>query len=69
VGYVLHNSPVGILACIVGKLNAWTDGYFQTTDEIIHRAFIHYQGSPSAAMQICEDTEAVLNGNPNSMRG
>lgn len=68
-GYALHDSPVGMLAWFVGKLKAWTDGYPWTPEEMIHWAFIHYQGSPSAAMQIYEEAEAVLNENPSSMLG
>ncbi|KAH7126454.1 Alpha/Beta hydrolase protein [Dactylonectria estremocensis] len=68
-GYALHDSPVGMLAWFVGKLKAWTDDYPWTKDELINWAFIHYQGSPSAAMQIYEEAEAVLNENPNSMLG
>ncbi|KAM0327404.1 hypothetical protein ACHAQA_005690 [Verticillium albo-atrum] len=68
-GYALHDSPVGMLAWFVGKLKAWTDEYPWTPDEMIHWAFIHYQGSPSAAMQIYKEAEAVLNNNPESMLG
>ncbi|CAI7628050.1 unnamed protein product [Penicillium crustosum] len=68
-GYAFHDSPVGMLAWFVGKLKAWTDNYPWTPDEVIHWAFIHYQGSPSAAMQIYEEAEVVLNENPNSMLG
>ncbi|OHW96422.1 epoxide hydrolase [Colletotrichum incanum] len=68
-GYALHDSPVGMLAWFVGKLKAWTDDYQWTPDELIHWAFIHYQGSPSAAMQIYEEAESVLNNNPQSMLG
>ncbi|TVY63011.1 putative epoxide hydrolase [Fusarium oxysporum f. sp. cubense] len=68
-GYALHDSPVGMLAWFVGKLKAWTDGYPWTKEELIHWAFIHYLGSPSAAMQIYKEAEAVLNDNPNSMLG
>ncbi|RGP66310.1 epoxide hydrolase [Fusarium sporotrichioides] len=68
-GYALHDSPVGMLAWFVGKLKAWTDNYPWTKDELIHWAFIHYQGSPSAAMQIYKEAEAVLNSNPDSMLG
>ncbi|OJJ95813.1 hypothetical protein ASPACDRAFT_64282 [Aspergillus aculeatus ATCC 16872] len=68
-GYALHDSPVAILAWFVGKLNAWTDEYPWTPDEIIHWALIHYQGSPSAAMQIYKEASAVLNANPDSMLG
>ncbi|KAM6528983.1 hypothetical protein FALCPG4_009935 [Fusarium falciforme] len=68
-GYALHDSPVGMLAWFVGKLKAWTDGYPWTKEELIHWAFIHYQGSPSAAMQIYKEAEAVLNENPDSMLG
>ncbi|KAH6695604.1 Alpha/Beta hydrolase protein [Plectosphaerella plurivora] len=68
-GYALHDSPVGMLAWFVGKLKAWTDDYPWTPDELIHWAFIHYQGSPSAAMQIYKEAEAVLNNNPQSMLG
>ncbi|OLN83428.1 putative epoxide hydrolase 1 [Colletotrichum chlorophyti] len=68
-GYALHDSPVGMLAWFVGKLKAWTDGYPWTKEELIHWAFIHYQGSPSAAMQIYKEAEAVLNENPKSMLG
>lgn len=58
-----------MLAWFVGKLKAWTDDYPWTADEIIHWAFIHYQGSPSAAMQIYKEAEAVLNENSSSMLG
>jgi hypothetical protein len=68
-GYALHDSPVGMLAWFVGKLKAWTDEYPWTPDEMIHWAFIHYQGSPSAAMQIYKEAEAVLNENSDSMLG
>ncbi|KAF7553412.1 hypothetical protein G7Z17_g3641 [Cylindrodendrum hubeiense] len=68
-GYALHDSPVGMLAWFVGKLKAWTDDYPWTKEELIHWAFIHYQGSPSAAMQIYKEAESVLNENPNSMLG
>ncbi|KAK5046882.1 hypothetical protein LTR84_007236 [Exophiala bonariae] len=68
-GYALHDSPVGMLAWFAGKLKAWTDEYPWTPQEIIHWAFIHYQGSPSAAMQIYKEAEAVLNENPTSMLG
>ncbi|KAL5614012.1 hypothetical protein FOVSG1_003075 [Fusarium oxysporum f. sp. vasinfectum] len=68
-GYALHDSPVGMLAWFVGKLKAWTDGYPWTKEELIHWAFIHYLGSPSAAMQIYKEAEAVLNDNPDSMLG
>ncbi|KAF4473206.1 epoxide hydrolase [Fusarium agapanthi] len=68
-GYALHDSPVGMLAWFVGKLKAWTDGYPWTKEELIHWAFIHYLGSPSAAMQIYKEAEAVLNNNPDSMLG
>ncbi|CAJ0538584.1 Ff.00g066250.m01.CDS01 [Fusarium sp. VM40] len=68
-GYALHDSPVGMLAWFVGKLKAWTDEYPWTKKELIHWAFIHYQGSPSAAMQIYKEAEAVLNNNPDSMLG
>ncbi|KAH7120258.1 Alpha/Beta hydrolase protein [Dactylonectria estremocensis] len=68
-GYALHDSPVGMLAWFVGKLKAWTDNYPWTKEELIHWAFIHYQGSPSAAMQIYKEAESVLNENPNSMLG
>ncbi|OJI97565.1 hypothetical protein ASPVEDRAFT_59247 [Aspergillus versicolor CBS 583.65] len=68
-GYALHDSPVGMLAWFVGKLTAWTDNYPWTPDEIIHWVMIHYQGSPSAAMQIYEEASAVLNENPASMLG
>ncbi|KAF6785184.1 epoxide hydrolase, partial [Colletotrichum sojae] len=68
-GYALHDSPVGMLAWFVGKLKAWTDDYPWTKEELIHWAFIHYQGSPSAAMQIYKDAEAVLNENGESMLG
>ncbi|PYI35598.1 alpha/beta-hydrolase [Aspergillus indologenus CBS 114.80] len=63
-GYALYDSPVAILACFVGKLNAWTDEYSWTPDELIHWALIHYQGSSSAAMQIYKEASAVLNANP-----
>jgi hypothetical protein len=52
-----------MLAWFVGKLKAWTK------DELIHWAFIHCQGSPSAAMQIYKEAEGVLNANPDSMLG
>ncbi|CAH0021518.1 unnamed protein product [Clonostachys rhizophaga] len=68
-GYALHDSPIGMLAWFVGKLKAWTDNYPWTKEELIHWAFIHYQGSPSAAMQIYEESESVLNENRNSMLG
>ncbi|KAH7196527.1 Alpha/Beta hydrolase protein [Fusarium flagelliforme] len=68
-GYALHDSPVGMLAWFVGKLKAWTDNYPWTKDELIHWAFIHYQGSPSAAMQIYKEAGAVLNSDPDSMLG
>lgn len=68
-GYALHDSPVGMLAWFVGKLKAWSDDYPWTKDELIHWAFIHYQGSPSAAMQIYKEAEAVLNEDRNSMLG
>ncbi|GKZ22830.1 hypothetical protein AbraCBS73388_009010 [Aspergillus brasiliensis] len=68
-GYALHDSPVGMLAWLVGKLKAWTDDYPWTKEEIIHWTFIHYQGSPSAAMQIYKEAEAVLNEDKNSMLG
>ncbi|KAF5240405.1 hypothetical protein FANTH_9665 [Fusarium anthophilum] len=68
-GYALHDSPVGMLAWFVGKLKAWTDGYPWTKEELIHWAFIHYLGSPSAAMQIYKEAEVVLNDNPDSMLG
>jgi hypothetical protein len=68
-GYALHDSPVGMLAWFAGKLKAWTDDYPWTPDELIHWAFIHYQGSPSAAMQIYKEAEAVLNEGKNSMLG
>lgn len=68
-GYALHDSPVGMLAWFVGKLKAWTDDYPWTKEELIHWAFIHYQGSPSAAMQIYKEAEAVLNENGESMLG
>ncbi|TDZ36666.1 putative epoxide hydrolase [Colletotrichum spinosum] len=68
-GYALHDSPVGMLAWFVGKLKAWTDDYPWTKEELIHWAFIHYQGSPSAAMQIYKEAEAVLNENADSMLG
>ncbi|CAG7978452.1 unnamed protein product [Penicillium salamii] len=62
-GYALHDSPIGMLAWFIGKLKAWTDNYPWTSEEIIHWVFIHYQGSPSAAMQIYKEAEAVLNEN------
>ncbi|GLB08826.1 hypothetical protein AtubIFM57258_004735 [Aspergillus tubingensis] len=68
-GYALHDSPVGMLAWLVGKLKAWTDDYPWTKEELIHWTFMHYQGSPSAAMQIYKEAEAVLNENRNSMLG
>lgn len=68
-GYALHDSPVGMLAWLVGKLKAWTDDYPWTKEELIHWTFMHYQGSPSAAMQIYKEAEAVLNDNKNSMLG
>ena len=58
-----------MLALFVGKLKAWTDNYSWTKDELIHWAFIHCQGSPSAPMQICKEAEVVLNSNPDSMLG
>ncbi|CEI63849.1 unnamed protein product [Fusarium venenatum] len=58
-----------MIAWFVGKLKAWTDDYPWTKDELIHWAFIHYQGSPTAAMQIYKEAEAVLNNNPDSMLG
>jgi hypothetical protein len=58
---------VGLLAWFVGKLKAWTDDYPWTNEELIHWTFIHYQGSPSAAMQIYKEAEAVLNENKDSM--
>lgn len=68
-GYALHDSPVGMLAWFVGKLKAWTDDYPWTAEELIHWAFIHYQGSPSAAMQIYKEAQAVLNDDASSMLG
>ncbi|KAH6638492.1 Alpha/Beta hydrolase protein [Boeremia exigua] len=68
-GYALHDSPVGMLAWFVGKLKAWTDDYPWTPEELIHWAFIHYQGSPSAAMQIYKEAQAVLNNDASSMLG
>ncbi|RAH46628.1 epoxide hydrolase [Aspergillus brunneoviolaceus CBS 621.78] len=68
-GYALHDSPVAILAWFVGKLSAWTDEYPWTPDELIHWSLIHYQGSPSAAMQIYKEASAVLNASPDSMLG
>ena len=68
-GYALHDSPVGMLAWFVGKLTTWADNYPWTPDEIIHWVMIHYQGSPSAAMQIYEEASAVLNENPARMLG
>nr|XP_041546966.1 uncharacterized protein AKAW2_70082S [Aspergillus luchuensis]BCS03204.1 hypothetical protein AKAW2_70082S [Aspergillus luchuensis] len=68
-GYALHDSPVGMLAWLVGKLKAWTHDYPWTKEELIHWTFIHYQGSPSAAMQIYKEAEAVLNEDRNSMLG
>ncbi|KAJ4992482.1 epoxide hydrolase 1 [Stagonosporopsis vannaccii] len=68
-GYALHDSPVGMLAWFVGKLKAWTDDYPWTPEELIHWAFIHYQGSPSAAMQIYKEAQAVLNDDASSMLG
>ncbi|RAK72329.1 epoxide hydrolase [Aspergillus fijiensis CBS 313.89] len=68
-GYALHDSPVAILAWFVGKLSAWTDDYPWTPDELIHWSLIHYQGSPSAAMQIYKEASAVLNASPDSMLG
>ncbi|RDW93094.1 epoxide hydrolase family protein [Aspergillus mulundensis] len=68
-GYAFHDSPVALLAWFVGKLHAWTDRYPWTPDELIHWVLIHYQGSPSAAMQIYKEAAAVLNENPNSMLG
>ena len=38
-----------------------------TNEELIHWTFIHYQGRPSAAMQIYKEAEAVLNENKDSM--
>lgn len=58
-----------MLAWFAGKLKAWTDNYSWTPEEPIHWAFIHYQGSPSAAMQIYKEAEAVLNENSSSMLG
>lgn len=58
-----------MLAWFVGKLKAWTDNYPWTPDEVIHWVLIHYQGSPSAAMQIYREAEAVLNEKPTSMLG
>ncbi|KAI1068174.1 hypothetical protein LB507_004372, partial [Fusarium sp. FIESC RH6] len=40
-----------------------------TKDKLIHWAFINYHGSPSAAMQIYREAEAVLNANPDSILG
>ncbi|KAL4908955.1 hypothetical protein BDW74DRAFT_165644 [Aspergillus multicolor] len=68
-GYAFSDSPVALLAWFVGKLKAWTDDYPWTPDEVIHWVLIHYQGSPSAAMQIYKEAEAVLNENPTSMLG
>lgn len=58
-----------MLAWLVGKLKAWTHDYPWTKEELIHWTFIHYQGSPSAAMQIYKEAEAVLNEDRNSMLG
>lgn len=60
---------MAILAWFVGKLSAWTDEYPWTPDELIHWSLIHYQGSPSAAMQIYKEASAVLNASPDSMLG
>ncbi|KAL9948220.1 hypothetical protein ACHAQF_000092 [Verticillium nonalfalfae] len=66
-GYGLHDSPVTILAWFVGKLKAWTDDYPRTMEELINWTFMHYQGSPSAAMQIYKEALAVVNDDPDSM--
>ncbi|KAH6706704.1 hypothetical protein VD0002_g1286 [Verticillium dahliae] len=66
-GYGLHDSPVAILAWFVGKLKTWTDDYPWTKEELINWTFMHYQGSPSAAMQIYKEALAVLNNDPDSM--
>ncbi|KAL4903415.1 hypothetical protein BDW74DRAFT_179832 [Aspergillus multicolor] len=68
-GYAFHDSPVALLAWFVGKLHSWTDKYPWTHDELIHWVLIHYQGSPSAAMEIYKESAAVLNENPHSMLG
>ncbi|RBQ82610.1 hypothetical protein VDGD_00778 [Verticillium dahliae] len=66
-GYGLHDSPIAILAWMVGKLKSWTDDYPWTKEELINWKFMHYQGSPSAAMQIYKEALAVLNDDPDSM--
>lgn len=59
-GYALHDSPAGVLVWFVGKLKAWSDNYPWTNEQLIYWAFMHYQGSPSAAMQIYKEAQAVL---------
>ncbi|EEY15067.1 epoxide hydrolase [Verticillium alfalfae VaMs.102] len=66
-GNGLHDSPVAILAWFVGKLKAWTDDYPRTKEELINWTFMHYQGSPSAAMHIYKEALAVVNDDLDSM--
>ncbi|KAL4971867.1 Alpha/Beta hydrolase protein [Aspergillus desertorum] len=68
-GYALHDSPVGLLAWFAGKLTSWKDDYDWKPDEIIHWVMLHYQGSPSAAMEIYKDAAGILNEDPGSMLG
>ncbi|KAI1284687.1 Alpha/Beta hydrolase protein [Xylaria sp. FL0933] len=45
-GYVLRDSPVGLLAWIYEKLRAWSDGYPWTDEEILTWVSVHYFSTP-----------------------
>jgi hypothetical protein len=53
-GYALHDSPVGLLAWVYEKLQAWSDSYAWTDDEVLQWVSIYLfsRAGPAASLRI-----------------
>lgn len=53
-GYALHDSPVGLLAWVYEKLQAWSDSYAWTDDEILQwvSIYVFSRAGPAASLRI-----------------
>ena len=63
-GYLLSDSPIGLLAWIYEKLHDWTDAYPWTDDEILTWTCIYAfsTAGPAASIRVYKETRSVDEG-------
>lgn len=54
-GFAMHDSPVGMLAWMMDKLNMWSDAYAWTPTEYITWTLLHYFPGPTTGFQMYKE--------------